>query len=58
LFSWQNEKLAWCSSVMRHVLKANKMGVENLGALLQAVVDMDTDGISASGTVRTMYANC
>jgi hypothetical protein len=35
--------------------KEKKKGVENLGALLEAVVDMDIDGISASGTVRTMY---
>ena len=35
--------------VMRHFLKAKTMSVENLGALLEAVVEMDIDGICASG---------
>jgi hypothetical protein len=35
--------------VIRHFLKARAMCVENLGALLEAVVEMDTDVICASG---------
>jgi len=35
--------------VMRHFLKAKPMSVENFGALLEAVVEMDIDGICASG---------
>ncbi|CAL4885973.1 unnamed protein product [Urochloa decumbens] len=36
-------------SVIRHFLKAKAMSVENLAALLEAVVEMDIDGICASG---------
>jgi len=35
--------------VIRHFLKAREMCVENLGALLEAVVEMDIDVICASG---------
>ncbi|CAN6239074.1 unnamed protein product [Urochloa humidicola] len=35
--------------VIRHFLKANAMSVENFAALLEAVVEMDIDGICASG---------
>jgi hypothetical protein len=35
--------------VMQHFLKAKPMSVENFGALLEAVVEMDIDGICASG---------
>lgn len=35
--------------VMRHFLKPKTMSVENFGALLEAIVEMDIDGICASG---------
>jgi hypothetical protein len=35
--------------VIRHFLKAKATSVENFGALLEAVVEMDVDGICASG---------
>nr|CAB3451473.1 unnamed protein product [Digitaria exilis] len=35
--------------VIRHFLKARAMSVENLGALLEAVVEMDIDVTCASG---------
>ncbi|KAL6633316.1 hypothetical protein ACP70R_025987 [Stipagrostis hirtigluma subsp. patula] len=35
--------------VIRHFLKEKTLSVENFGAVLQAVVDMDIDGISANG---------
>lgn len=35
--------------VIRHFLKAKAMSVQNFGALLEAVVEMDIDGICASG---------
>ncbi|OEL18489.1 hypothetical protein BAE44_0020493 [Dichanthelium oligosanthes] len=35
--------------VIRHFLKANAMSVENFGAVLEAVVEMDIDGMCASG---------
>jgi hypothetical protein len=35
--------------VVRHFLKAKTVSVENLGALLEAVVEIDIDGICANG---------
>ena len=35
--------------VVRHFLKAKTMSVESFGALLEAVVEMDIDGICATG---------
>ena len=43
--------------VMRHFLKAKTMSVENLGALLEAVVEMDIDGICASGAHNACRVN-
>ncbi|RLN07208.1 uncharacterized protein C2845_PM11G22130 [Panicum miliaceum] len=40
--------------VIRHFLKARAMCVENLGALLEAVVEMDIDVICASGTSNAL----
>lgn len=40
--------------VVKHFLKAKTMSVENFGAVLEAVVEMDIDGIHASGD-RNVY---